>query len=352
MISQAMAEFDPAFVIHSGDMVNDGRLQTDWDSWFTDVNDHWVGDNGLTIPVLPVLGNHEYPSDSSSKYFEQFALPGNERWFSYDWGPDIHITCLDCYSSPSGEQLAWLEDDLASHEECMWKIVVFHEPPFVSGSHEPWVPGLTYWVPLFDKYHVNLVFNGHEHNYQRSYPLNWTASQTEAQDFSNGTVYVVSGGWGAPLYTPTWDWYMAFQSEEYHFCLVDIFRNGTLHLQAKDNNGVTFDEVTIEAGVSAAHLLLTVDPFDGEYVGGEQLSFRVSVFDEQSPAFDSTLSLTVSGPNGYYVFDFQNIAVAADCVEEFSFDWVVPEAAGTYVVEVGLMPAQLTAYDAVWLKVS
>jgi hypothetical protein len=122
---------------------------------------------------------------------------------------------------------------------------VFHEPTFVSGNHDPWEPGLIYWVPLFDEYHVNIVFNGHEHNYQRSYPLNWTESQTETQAYSNGTMYIVSGGWGAPLYSPTLIWYMAHQSESHRFCLIDIYENGTLHLQAKDNLGITFDEIKI-----------------------------------------------------------------------------------------------------------
>lgn len=46
------------------------------------------------------------------------------------------------------------------------------------------------------------------------------------------------------------------------------------------------------------------------------------------------------------------IVVAVGRVKDFSFSWVVPEVVGTYVVEVGLVPAQLTAYDAAWLNVS
>jgi hypothetical protein len=244
-ISMAMAEFNPAFAIHSGDMVVDGTIQSQWDSWFTDVHENWIGENNLTIPVIPVLGNHENPNDPDTKYFSQFALPDNERWYSYDWGSDIHIICLDSESSPSGEQLSWLENDLAAHSHYTWKFVIFHMPPFVSGSHDPWEPAVTYWVPLFDKYHVDMVFNGHEHNYQRTCPLNWTASQTEPQDYSNGTTYIVSGGWGAPLYTPSPIWYMDYQKAAYHFVLIDVFVNGTLHMQAKDNDGVTFDEVWI-----------------------------------------------------------------------------------------------------------
>ena len=48
---------------------------------------------------------------------------------------------------------------------------------------------------------------------------------------------------------------------------------------------------------------------------------------------------------------FQRIRVAADTVSEYGFGWVIPDVAGTYVVEVGLVPPQLTAYDTVWLEV-
>ena len=68
-------------------------------------------------------------------------------------------------------------------------------------------------------------------------------------------------------------------------------------------------------------------------------------------AAQSTLALTVTGPGGYYHYDSQPITLAADEVKDYSFTWAVPQATGTYVAEVGLVPAQLTAYDAAWLKV-
>jgi hypothetical protein len=62
--------------------------------------------------------------------------------------------------------------------------------------------------------------------------------------------------------------------------------------------------------------------------------------------------LTVAGADGYYRHDFQPIAVAADEVKDYSYTWVVPHAAGLYMVEASLVPAQLTAYDVVWLDAS
>ncbi len=71
-----------------------------------------------------------------------------------------------------------------------------------------------------------------------------------------------------------------------------------------------------------------------------------------NPALEATLSLAVRGPNGYGYYDFQPINESANAVGEYSFMWNVPAVTGTYVVEVGLVPAQLTAYDTAWLKVS
>jgi hypothetical protein len=52
------------------------------------------------------------------------------------------------------------------------------------------------------------------------------------------------------------------------------------------------------------------------------------------------------------LFDFQTINVTADAVKECGFEWNMLNVAGTYMVEVNLVPAQLTALDAVWLKVT
>jgi len=99
------------------------------------------------------------------------------------------------------------------------------------------------------------------------------------------------------------------------------------------------------------HLLLTVDPNQATYVPNQPVTFEVSVLNQLNPSLDSTLTLTVTGPGNYYYFDFQLVNVKANAVGEYSFTWNVPNVGGTYIVEVSLVPAQLTAYDAVWLGV-
>jgi hypothetical protein len=46
------------------------------------------------------------------------------------------------------------------------------------------------------------------------------------------------------------------------------------------------------------------------------------------------------------------VNMTANAVGDYSFVWNIPDVVGTYVVEVGLVPPQLTAYDTAWLSVS
>jgi hypothetical protein len=104
-------------------------------------------------------------------------------------------------------------------------------------------------------------------------------------------------------------------------------------------------------GRQAAHLLLTVEPNQVAYDRKESLTLDVTVLNQRNPPLNATLTLTVIGPDGYCYFDFQRVNVTADTVGDYSFAWNVPDVAGTYDVEVSLIPLQLTAYDAVWLGV-
>jgi len=251
-ISREMAKFNPSFVLFTGDFVQQGNYQWEWDNWFAAVQEYWVDNDNLTIPIIPCIGNHElYGDPSGVAYYEQFSLPGNEQWYSFDWGPNLHIIVLNSEVSITGEQLDWLESDLAEYEDCLWKVAIFHKPAFSGGSHGSTVSIQRDWVPLFDKYHVDLVISGHDHDYERTYPINYTISEnTPMSSPENGTVYIVSGGWGAPLYSGSPVWWTAYGPDSrYNFCVLDVFENGLLRLSAVDGNGNVFDEFSIQKTV-------------------------------------------------------------------------------------------------------
>jgi len=268
-ISQLMASYDPDFVIFSGDFLYNGETQPSgdtWDNWLGAVYEYWRAEDGRLIPMIPVIGNHElvYPQPSdydpegdASNYYMLFNLPVNERWYSLNWGPDLHITVLDSEIRWTGsdswnEQLEWLRQDLLKHWDNLWKIVVAHRPAFSSGHYSGDINIQRDWVPEFDLYHVDLYFNGHDHNYQRTHPINFYISKENYQPSpENGTIYVVSAGWGAPLYSENhggW-WLASGPYARYHFTLIDVYENGMLHMKAVDLNGDVFDDLIIQKGV-------------------------------------------------------------------------------------------------------
>ena len=108
--------------------------------------------------------------------------------------------------------------------------------------------------------------------------------------------------------------------------------------------------VTATFSRNQVYLLLDAEP-RADYVGGQEVSFTVSVLNQRNPRLEATLTLTVTGPGGYGFYDFLPVMVSANGVSDYGFSWVVPNVDGRYVVEASLVPAQLTAYDAKWLTV-
>lgn len=92
--------------------------------------------------------------------------------YSFDHG-NVHILCLDAnvYVYPfEQELLKWIETDL-KNSQATWKLVAFHHPGFNSSNahyNAQWMHALS---PVFERRRVDMVLNGHVHNYQRSRPL-------------------------------------------------------------------------------------------------------------------------------------------------------------------------------------
>jgi hypothetical protein len=256
-----MAKFNPSFVIFSGDFVHKWNDQGEWDNWFAAASMYWIGNNGLTIPVIPCIGNHDVrtpdydPQTDATNYYQQFNLPGNERWYALSWGPDLRIIVLDlemtAVSAAYQEQLDWLENELIESEDYPWKMVVLHRDMVSSrGPDQRLVSDLVF---LFDKYHVDIVLTSHFHVYERSHPLDWSRAPGKIMPLGEGVVYLVSGGWGAPLYQGENKWFTACGPEpRYHFVLIEVFENGTLNLKAIDVEGNVFDEHVLRKEVSKA----------------------------------------------------------------------------------------------------
>jgi hypothetical protein len=243
-------QFD--FVIHSGDLVHSGGIcsgdDSSWNQYirtYFDLYKETLGDS----PFLPAIGGHELLGDSCGyqAYTELFQLPTNapvgykEQYYSFDWG-NTHISSLDVYQDfyPGSPQYNWLINDLQTTSQT-WKIVIFHEPPYSAGANGSSLDIRNQLVPVFETYGVDVVFNGHEHAYQRTCPiLNNACTTTE----DGGVVYLVTGGAGANLYNVDEDWFTLYADSIHHFTKVEV-TDCRMRFEAISNEGNIFDSYEI-----------------------------------------------------------------------------------------------------------
>ena len=153
----------------------------------------------------------------------------------------------------------WLDADLrqaAADPAIKWRVAFDHRPFYSTGQRHGADHTYVKWVrPVLEKYHVDVVFSGHEHTYERTLPmLNGVARSESPKTWTQGAgpAYVVTGGGGAPVYNDfgpaqPWD---AVRRKGHEHVRVDIDASGnTLRLTAiaDDDGHVPFDQFVITA---------------------------------------------------------------------------------------------------------
>ncbi|GGO09621.1 phosphodiester glycosidase family protein [Saccharibacillus kuerlensis] len=233
---------DADMIVHAGDMVDKGFEQEQWNWWF-----EAAGDQLMNRTIVPIIGNHEVMGNNGAgDYLAQFNNPRNGAdgaigsSYSFDAG-EAHFTVLDTEQGQQGyaAQAAWLEQDLAKSDK-KWKIVFFHQGPYGSIYANERVQAQ--WVPIFDKYGVDLVMNGHDHIYMRSFPMkNGQIVQEE-----EGTRYVIGGSSGPKFYALT----KRFWQEKMDDTNTQIYTGvevsqDTIELRVRKLDGTEIDRLTI-----------------------------------------------------------------------------------------------------------
>ena len=213
-ILRLMVEQQPRFALHTGDIVRNGKKASYWDKYFNDLCVYTRA--GQMVPIFYAIGNHER---HSPLYFSYFELPHNnsldtEEFYSFNYGMAHFIALSSEMPFKSGTaQYKWLTKDLEkAAAKSRWIFVFFHRPPYSSGEHGSSKPIRKAWHPLFKKYHVTAVFNGHDHIYERTKPL-------------DGVTYIVTGGGGAPLYKFKPHKWTAHVESVYHLVRVDVSKD-------------------------------------------------------------------------------------------------------------------------------
>ncbi len=174
-VSDLVKSWNPDFIITVGDNNYPSGAAATIDNnigkYFHDYIYPYTGAYGAGSSenrFFPSLGNHDWVTDSAKPYLDYFTLPGNERYYSFTWGP-VEFFALDSdENEPDGvgrssKQAAWLKNGLAASRS-PWRIVYFHHAPYSSGTTH----GSTDWMQWpFQEWGATAVLAGHEHNYER-----------------------------------------------------------------------------------------------------------------------------------------------------------------------------------------
>jgi predicted phosphodiesterase len=245
-----------------------------YSSSLRDINDWWHDDiaplHGISVAVL---GNHD---DNNSPLMDRYHSlielsdedPDNDWIYSFNY-QNVHFLAINTQESASQDsaQYNFVQNDLAvssSNSSIKWIVVFMHKPPYTSpAEHEAEFEQQVNFHPLFDQYGVDIVLNGHNHNYQRTYPLCHnegnpaspiieTTEKTTYKD-PEGQVYVTAGTGGdsyGELYGQA-SFVVTQDDSNFGFINIDITNNGqTMKGTFYSNGGRILDIFTIDKSSS------------------------------------------------------------------------------------------------------
>jgi len=236
----------PNFVVHCGDLVGTGSNKREW------VHEFFAGAKNLLqrAPIFPTLGNHE---QNAQLYYDYFTLPEPEFYYDYVWG-NTHFFVIDTNKSvsPDTDQVKWLEKTL-KRSKAEWKVVYHHHPAWTSdendygntwkGSSAQGVRAIQdHLVPIYERHGVDVVFNGHIHVYERTWPIR----NGKTVGPGKGVVYITGGGGGGHLegFAPNRTWFSSNKRVDHHFLMVNV-NGGQMEISAYDIEGRLFDRLLL-----------------------------------------------------------------------------------------------------------
>lgn len=194
---------------------------------------------GRGVKFYASLGNHDVRTDNGNRQVEypDFNMNGR-RYYTHGKG-DVRFFVVESNalinpnSTDRATQLAWLDRELGA-SKAKWKIIYGHHNIYsagVYGVNEVMRRDVT---PILKKHNIKLWINGHDHNYQRSQPI-------------DGTTYLVCGGGGAKLYPVKPQSWTAFAQSVHSFGIVEVYADQIL-LTGIDTYGRAIDRGIVNFG--------------------------------------------------------------------------------------------------------
>lgn len=221
-----------------------------WLEWLIAWKEDMVTPEGYLIPILPTLGNHDVDGDfgrtpaEAPFFYTLFPMPGSQGYNLLDFGNYMTILLLDSgHTHPiGGYQAQWIGAALEQRQHIPHKFALYHVPayPSVRDFNDKNSSQIRqFWVPSFEKYHLEAAFENHDHAYKRSFPI------LNGQINADGVIYFGDGGWGVDKprkpYTNAKRWYLAQTASARHFLLVTIESDKTT-VSAIKSDGTLIDQ--------------------------------------------------------------------------------------------------------------
>lgn len=237
------------FVIMLGDNIYGGSTPKDFERKFS-IPYKSLLDAG--VKFYASLGNHDNTNES---FYAPYNMNGS-AYYTFKKGNVRFFALNSNYMDP--KQLAWLENELKSAGDGDWKVCYFHHPLYSSGKTHGSSTDLRHVLePMFIKYHVDIVFSGHDHVYERVKP-------------QNGIYYFTEGASGelrAGDLNQTAMTAKGFDTDN-TFMLVE-FAGNQMNFQTISRAGKTVDSGAIERQVHGdATSSMTVMPKRGRLIAG------------------------------------------------------------------------------------
>jgi hypothetical protein len=230
----------PVLVINSGDLVSDGMVESDWQTYFDIEHDLMA-----STVLLPALGNHDCESGNADPYFKYFSVPtvrSNTEAYYFSRFGNVLVMVLDSeinfsflgFSLDQGAFIKYILENDGAAAGIEHRFVAIHAGPYASKPDRTGNAAMRGLMDQFKTWKVNAVFSGHDHNYERGLS-------------NNGLPYVITGGGGAGLYDvgdigskilPPHE--VIYNKKDYNYVLVTI-HGPWAKFEAKDRNGTIID---------------------------------------------------------------------------------------------------------------
>jgi hypothetical protein len=257
------------FHLIAGDISYANGVPRTWDAYFAALEPY-----ASHVPYMSAVGNHEREAGQQFlQYDARLPMPTKEgeRWYSFRYGDAVFISLdtehacdvgpagdavpglaeASCANGPNNAQLRFLESTLAvarADSSVKWILAFHHYPLWSDGPHGSNLPVRAIWGPVFDKYHLDVDIQAHDHLYERTKRITGEAvSET-------GTTYLVAGVGGASHYAftspdsqpPAWE--AARNNRDYGVVFL-TFSNGSLVGEFKALDGSVKDKWALQKGI-------------------------------------------------------------------------------------------------------